>query len=92
MTIRIKLPNGRVYPHPGVNDFLDVQVDPSTDTVTVRAQLPNPELLLIPGGIVSVAVERSEPQSALTVPQSAVLIDQAGLSVHDPLRAGCLVG
>jgi membrane fusion protein (multidrug efflux system) len=78
VTIRIKLPNGRIYPHPGVNDFLDVQVDPSTDTVTVRAQLPNPERLLIPGGIVSVAVERSEPQSALTVPQSAVLIDQAG--------------
>jgi membrane fusion protein (multidrug efflux system) len=78
VTIRIKLPNGRIYPHPGVNDFLDVQVDPSTDTVTVRAQLPNPERLLIPGGIVSVSVERSEPQSALTVPQSAVLIDQAG--------------
>src|SRR5882724_2639574 len=78
VTIRIKLPNGRVYPHPGVNDFLDVQVDPSTDTVTVRGQLPNPERLLIPGGIVGVTVERSEPQSALTVPQAAVLIDQAG--------------
>jgi membrane fusion protein (multidrug efflux system) len=77
-TIRIKLPNGSVYPHPAVNNFLDVQVDPSTDTVTVRAKVVNPELLLIPGGIIGVSVERSEPQPALTVPQSAVLVDQAG--------------
>ena len=76
--IRIKLPNGSLYPHSGVNDFLDVQVDPTTDTVTVRAQVPNPEHLLIPGGIVGVTVERGEPQSALLVPQSAVLLDQAG--------------
>ena len=46
--------------------------------MTVRAQLPNPEHLLIPGGIVGVTVERGEPVSALTVPQSAVLLDQAG--------------
>src|SRR5206468_12161869 len=38
VTIRIRLPNGSAYPHSGVNDFLDVQVDASTDTVAVRAQ------------------------------------------------------
>ena len=54
VTIRIKLPNGSVYPHSGVNNFLDVQVDPGTDTVAVRAQVPNPEHLLIPGGVVGV--------------------------------------
>ena len=42
VTIRIKLPNGSVYPHPAVNDFLDVQVDPTTDTVAVRARVANP--------------------------------------------------
>jgi membrane fusion protein, multidrug efflux system len=78
VTVRIKLPNGTVYPHPGVANFLDVQVDPTTDTVAVRATVPNPEHLLIPGGVVSVSVERGAPKSALTVPQSAVLLDQAG--------------
>ena len=78
MTIHIKLPNGSVYPHPGLSNFLDVQVDPTTDTVAVRAQVPNPEGLLIPGGVVGVTVERGAPRSALTVPQSAVLLDQAG--------------
>jgi membrane fusion protein (multidrug efflux system) len=78
VTIRIKLPNGSVYPHSGVNNFLDVQVDANTDTVAVRAQVPNPEVLLIPGGVVGVTVERGAPRSALVVPQSAVLLDQAG--------------
>ena len=78
VVIHIKLPNGTTYPHPGLSNFLDVQVDATTDTVAVRAQLPNPEGVLIPGGIVGVTVERGAPRSALTVPQSAVLLDQAG--------------
>jgi len=78
VNIRIKLPNGTIYPHSGVSDFLDVQVDPTTDTVTVRATVPNPDHVLIPGGVVGVSVERGAPKSALTIPQAAVLLDQAG--------------
>jgi len=78
VNVRIKLPNGTIYPHPGVSDFLDVQVEPTTDTVTVRATVPNPEHVLIPGGVVGVTVERGAPKSALTIPQAAVLLDQGG--------------
>jgi membrane fusion protein, multidrug efflux system len=78
VTIHIKLPNGSEYPHPGLTNFTDVQVDPTTDTVTVRAQLPNPEGLLIPGGVVAISTERGPPRSALVVPLSAVQLDQAG--------------
>ena len=78
LTIHIKLPNGKSYPTPGLSNFLDVQVDPNTDTVAVRAQVPNPEGLLVPGGVVGVTVERGAPHSALTVPLSAVQLDQAG--------------
>ena len=78
MTIHIKLPNGSVYPHPGVTNFLDVEVDANSDTVAVRAQVPNPEAVLIPGGIVSVTTERGAPRSALVIPQSAIQLDQAG--------------
>jgi membrane fusion protein (multidrug efflux system) len=56
LTIHIKLPDGTIYPHPGLTNFLDVQVQPNTDTVTVRAQLPNTEGLLVPGGVVGVVV------------------------------------
>jgi membrane fusion protein, multidrug efflux system len=78
VNLRIKLPNGTIYPHAGMSDFLDVQVDPSTDTVTVRATVPNPEHVLLPGGVVGVTVERGAPKSALTIPQAAILLDQAG--------------
>jgi membrane fusion protein (multidrug efflux system) len=78
VTVHIKLPDGNVYPQPGITNFLDVQVEADTDTVVVRAQLPNPKGVLIPGGIVGVAVDRGAPQSSLVVPQSAVLLDQAG--------------
>jgi membrane fusion protein (multidrug efflux system) len=78
VTVHIKLPNGSAYPHQGRTNLLDVQVESTTDTVAVRAQVPNPEGLLIPGGIVGVIVERGAPRSTLVVPQSAVLLDQAG--------------
>jgi membrane fusion protein, multidrug efflux system len=86
VTVHVKLPNGSTYPHAGLSDFLDVQVEAATDTVAVRAQLPNPEGLLIPGGIVAVTVDRGTPRSALVIPQSAILLDQAGryVLVVDP--------
>src|SRR6266851_3212133 len=81
VTVHIKLPNGSEYPHSGQTNFLDVQVDQTTDTVTVRAQVPNPERLLIPGGVVNVITERGAPRPVLVVPQSAIQLDQAGLYV-----------
>jgi membrane fusion protein (multidrug efflux system) len=78
VTIHIKLPNGIIYQHPGVTNFLDAQVQTDTDTVLVRAQLPNPEGMLIPGGVVGVVVDRGKPGSSLVVPQAAILLDQAG--------------
>ncbi len=78
VTVHIRLPDGTEYAHPGLTNFLDVQVQTDTDTVTVRAQMPNPDGVLIPGGIVGVIVERGKPRFTLLVPQSAVLLDQAG--------------
>jgi membrane fusion protein, multidrug efflux system len=86
VTLRIKLPDGSIYPHQGLTNFLDVRVDPNTDTVLVRAKLPNPDNILVPGGVVSVVTDRATPLPSLVVPQAAVLLDQAGsyvLTVND---------
>ena len=40
--------------------------------------MPNPGNVLIAGGIVGVTTERGAPRSALVIPQSAILVDQAG--------------
>jgi membrane fusion protein, multidrug efflux system len=76
--VHVKLPDGSMYQMPGMSNFLDVQVANTTDTVAVRAQFPNPDGLLIPGGVVGVTTERGAPKSALVVPQAAVQLDQAG--------------
>jgi membrane fusion protein, multidrug efflux system len=76
VVVHIRLPDGSIYSHPGVTNFLDVQVQ--ADTVTARALLLNPEGELIPGGVLGVIVERGKPRYALLVPQAAVLLDQAG--------------
>jgi membrane fusion protein (multidrug efflux system) len=78
LTVNLKLPDGGSYPFPGLSNFLDVQADPTTDTVSVRAKVPNPDGILVAGGVLGVTVERGVPQSALTIPQAAVLLDQAG--------------
>jgi membrane fusion protein, multidrug efflux system len=76
--VRVTLPDGTLYEHPGKVNFLDVQVDPGTDTVTVRAELPNPERILVDGQFVGVRVERGEPKRVLAVPQASLQVDQAG--------------
>lgn len=76
--VRVQLPDGSTYDQTGVVDFVGVQTDPSTDTVTVRAQFPNPRRVLVDGALVGVIVEEAEPTQVLVVPQAAVLTDQAG--------------
>jgi membrane fusion protein, multidrug efflux system len=78
VVVHIKMPDGSIYPLPGLSNFLDILVGNTTDTVAVRAQFPNPQGLLVPGGFVGVTVERGAPKTALVIPQSAVQIDQAG--------------
>jgi membrane fusion protein (multidrug efflux system) len=78
LVVRIKLPDGSIYQHPGKIDFLDNQVAQGTDTLAARAVFPNPERLLVDGQFVTVTVEAGEPVTALVVPQGAVQVDQAG--------------
>ncbi|HLY58002.1 MAG TPA: efflux RND transporter periplasmic adaptor subunit [Stellaceae bacterium] len=78
VVIHVRLPDGTIYSEPGLTNFLDVQVDNTTDTVAVRAQLPNPKSLLVPSGVVGVIVERGAPRDLLVVPLSSVQLDQAG--------------
>jgi membrane fusion protein, multidrug efflux system len=76
--VRIKLPNGRDYPHSGPVDFFDIQTNRGTDTLTVRAQLPNPDGWLLDGQIVDVTVEAGEAKQALMIPQAALQLDRSG--------------
>lgn len=79
--VQIKLPDGSIYGYEGVLKFIDVVGNPGTDTVTVRASLPNPKRLLIDQQLVGVTVIAKEPQRKLVVSQAALMLDQQGASV-----------
>jgi membrane fusion protein, multidrug efflux system len=76
--VRVKLPDGSIYQHPGEIDFLNNQVAQGTDTLAARAVFPNPERVLVDGQFVTVTVEAGQPVTALVVPQGTVQVDQAG--------------
>jgi RND family efflux transporter MFP subunit len=64
------------FPHRGTIDFVDNQIDPSTGTIHVRAVLPNPDRLLVPGMFVRVRVAVSDPRPGLLVTDRAIGTDQ----------------
>lgn len=89
MVVRIRLSDGRVYPHAGQIQFVDPQVDRNMDTQLVRALIPNPvrsqaqagspgDRELVDGQFVTVSVEGAAPVEAIVVPRAAVLQDQGG--------------
>jgi membrane fusion protein (multidrug efflux system) len=75
------LANGKPYDHDGDWRFVSNQVDPQTDTVSVRATFPNPQLALVDGAFVTVKVEQGAPQKRLIIPRSALQLDQIGVYV-----------
>jgi membrane fusion protein (multidrug efflux system) len=78
LKVGIRFSNGTEYNQSGRIDFVNVQVDRATDTVLVRAVIPNPDGRLIDGQLVRVSVEGDKPQEKVLVPQSALIVDQQG--------------
>ena len=87
--VRIKLPNGRVYRETGKLEYIDPMVAANTDTLTLRASIPNPvrpgakagepgDRELTDGMFVTVTLQGVEPIQALAIPRSGVLSDQQG--------------
>lgn len=88
--IRIRTTDGRMYGQVGHVNFVDNQIDRNTDTILVRALIPNPVRQasessipvtpreLIDGQFVTVFLEGAEPVMTITLPRAAVLQDQQG--------------
>lgn len=76
--ITITLPDNSVYPYSGLVDFADPQVDPKTGTFTVRAAIPNPDHILLPGQTTRVRLLLDVRENAMVVPQKALIIEKGG--------------
>lgn len=70
--VELLLENGQIYPHKGRLFFSDLSVDPGTGAITLKAEFPNPQRLLLPGTFVRVRLPQAIEEHAITVPQRAV--------------------
>ena len=78
--ITLVLDDGSTYAHAGTLQFSGVQVNPATGAITLRATVPNPEGLLMPGMYVRARLQEGVSERALLAPQQAVTRDPAGVA------------
>ena len=98
--VKLETADGRPYPQPAHVNFAGSTVDATTGTVQMRAEVPNPDLGLLPGQFVRVRVIAGT-QQAIVVPQTAVMQNEGGRfvwlaadgkAVQRPIRAGSWLG
>ncbi|MBV8090433.1 MAG: efflux RND transporter periplasmic adaptor subunit [Alphaproteobacteria bacterium] len=93
VVLKLRLPDGRIYGQDGKLDYVSPTVATNTDTMTVRAVIPNPLMPGVPadaptrreladGEFVTVLIEGVEPIMVLAIPRAAVLSDQRGDFVY----------
>ncbi len=80
--VTVTLADGSVYPHRGLVDFASPQVDPATGTFSVRAEMPNPDHVLLPGEFTRVRVLKDVRTDAISVPAKAVEIERGGAYIY----------
>ncbi|HEY0665594.1 MAG TPA: efflux RND transporter periplasmic adaptor subunit [Gallionella sp.] len=100
--IELVLDDGSLYPLPGKLLFTDMAADPSTGSVSMRAEIPNPEGELMPGMFVTVRFPEAVNENAISVPQRAVQMNAQGpfVTVIDadskasprPVKLGSMAG
>lgn len=76
--VTLLLEDGSMYEHPGRLLFSDITVDPNTGMVTLRAEFPNPERLLLPGMFARGRLEQAFNDDAITAPMRAVTRGEGG--------------
>ena len=81
-TVSVLMDDGSVYPLRGTLLFSDLTVDPNSDQITLRAEVPNPQGALLPGLYVRVRLEQAQAPSAILLPQQAVARGNAGDTVQ----------
>ena len=76
--VKVYTEDGREYAHTGRLLFTDLTVDQTTGQVSVRAEVPNPDQMLLPGMYVRVHLEQAQVLDAAVIPQQAVTRNDKG--------------
>ena len=76
--VKLILEDGTTYPQEGTLQFQDITVDPSTGSVNLRIEFPNPDKTLLPNMFVRALITEGNNPKALLIPQQAVIRDVKG--------------
>lgn len=80
--VTVTLADGTRYPYQGLVDFADPQIDPKTGTFSVRAEMPNPEQILLPGQFTRVRLLMDVRENAIVVPSKSIVIESGGAFIY----------
>ena len=75
--VQARLIDEKGWPHSGVMNFVDNELDPNSGTIRGRAVFENPDDLLTPGLFARIRLIGSGEYEALLLPDEAILSDQA---------------
>ncbi|MFA6121825.1 MAG: efflux RND transporter periplasmic adaptor subunit [Sideroxydans sp.] len=76
--VELLMEDGSVYSQAGNLSFSDLAVDPSTGTVSLRAEFPNAKRDLLPGMFVRIRFPQAIAENVIRVPQRAVQSNTSG--------------
>ena len=79
--VRVVLEDGTEYARAGKLLFSDLTVDPTSGQIMLRAELPNPDGMLLPGMYVRVRLQQAQANEVIQLPQQAVTRSGSGDSV-----------
>jgi membrane fusion protein (multidrug efflux system) len=102
LIVELIMDNGQPYPKKGRLIFSGVSVDPTTGSVSLKAEFPNPEHLLLPGTFVRVRLPQAVAEGVIVVPQRAVqsgsdgqfvlLVGPENKVMPRPVKVGAMAG
>lgn len=81
LRVNLTLEDGGAYDAPGKLALTEVNVEPQTGAVTLRAVFPNPDGLLLPGMFVRAEIIEGLRNDAILVPQQAIVRNALGAAV-----------
>jgi membrane fusion protein (multidrug efflux system) len=100
--VTLILEDGSTYQHKGHLDFLDLAIDEATGTASARAEVANPDRVLLPGQFVRARIEVGVRPNTFMLPQRAVQLSANATSVFvvndknmievRPVKTGALRG
>lgn len=74
--VELNLVDETDFPHKGIVDFVDNQLDPNSATMLVRGLFENDNKLLTPGQFARVRVAAGDPKTYFLLPDRALVTDQ----------------